>query len=72
MMSIDIAFPVVAAMLGLGLVELICLAAYLAWRTFRAEAGSRDLAERADMQGDALREALNEIDRYRRLPGRGR
>jgi membrane protein implicated in regulation of membrane protease activity len=66
-MTLTISSPVIFAALLVVVLELAVLAAFLWRRMLRIEDHRDDLADQADMQGNALREALNEIDRYRRL-----
>jgi hypothetical protein len=64
--------PAVVGGLLIALAEAIAGLAWLGWRAWRLWEDCVYLAETADLQGDALREALNEIDRLRRpaKPGR--
>jgi hypothetical protein len=70
-MTVEIASPIIVAALALVIVELVIMLALLWWRMRGIEGHRDDLFDESNMQGDALREALNEIDRLRRLrPGR--
>jgi hypothetical protein len=70
-MTFIIESPAVITALGVAILELGGLALFLWSRLRRAEDRGDEVEEHAEMQGDALREALNEIDRYRRLHRRG-
>jgi hypothetical protein len=65
-MTVTVPDPmIVGALLGV-IAELMAMGAWL-WRRFRkTETRVIELTQLADMQGDALREALNEVDRLRR------
>jgi hypothetical protein len=65
-MTVTVPDPmIVGALLGV-IAELMAMGAWL-WRRFRkTKTRVIELTQLADMQGDALREALNEVDRLRR------
>jgi hypothetical protein len=48
------------------------VALFLVWRLHALDGRHAELVKESDMQGDALREALAEIDRYRRPRRQGR
>jgi hypothetical protein len=70
-MTLTINSPLIIGALVVVIAELAGCVLWLWRRMRRVQAHRDDLIVHADMQGDALREALNEIDRYRRLPRRG-
>jgi hypothetical protein len=70
-MTFIIETPAVVTALVVVILELAGLALFLWNRLRRAEDRGEEIEEHAEMQGNALREALNEIDRYRRLHRRG-
>jgi hypothetical protein len=71
-MTFMIESPVIVGTLLVLLVQQTALAIFLLWRLRALDADHAELCEEADLQGDALREALAEIDRHRRprRPGR--
>jgi hypothetical protein len=70
-MTFIIETPVVITALVVVILELAGVALFLWNRLRRAEDRGDEIEEHAEMQGNALREALNEIDRYRRMHRRG-
>jgi hypothetical protein len=64
-MTITIESQTVLLTLLLIIIELAGVALFLWWRICRLLNEHDELAGEADMQGDALREALNELDRRR-------